>query len=31
MAGHEPDDEYKDLFKLIVMTAPAPIGLGSAH
>lgn len=31
LTGHEPDDEYKDLFKLIVMTAPAPIGLGSAH
>lgn len=30
LTGHEPDDEYKHLFKLIVMTAPAPIGLGGA-
>jgi hemerythrin-like domain-containing protein len=29
LAGHgEPDGEYAPLFKLIVQTAPAPIGLG---
>jgi hemerythrin-like domain-containing protein len=28
LAGHEPDDEYAPLFRKILMTAPAPIGLG---
>jgi hemerythrin-like domain-containing protein len=28
LAGHEPDDVYAPLFKKILMTAPAPIGLG---
>jgi len=28
LAGHEADDVYKPLFRKIVMTAPAPIGLG---
>jgi hemerythrin-like domain-containing protein len=31
LTGHEPDDEYRQLFKLIVMHAPAPIGLGEAR
>jgi hemerythrin-like domain-containing protein len=28
MTGHEADDVFKPLFRKIVMTAPAPIGLG---
>jgi len=28
LAGHEPDEDYRPLFRKIVMTAPAPIGLG---
>jgi hemerythrin-like domain-containing protein len=28
LTGHEPDDAYRPLFKRIVMTAPAPVGLG---
>lgn len=28
LTGHEPSDEYRDLFRRIVMTAPAPIGVG---
>jgi hemerythrin-like domain-containing protein len=28
LTGHPPDDIYRPLFKRIVMTAPAPIGLG---
>ena len=30
LTGHEPDDVYRPLFRKIVMTAPAPIGLGPA-
>ena len=30
LTGHEPDDVYRPLFSRIVMTAPAPIGLGPA-
>ena len=28
LTGHEPQDEYRPLFRKIVMNAPAPIGLG---
>lgn len=28
LTGSPPPDEYKPLFERIVMTAPAPIGLG---
>ena len=28
LTGHPPPDEFKPLFKRIVMTAPAPVGLG---
>jgi hemerythrin-like domain-containing protein len=28
LAGHDPSGEYAPLFKLIVNTAPAPVGLG---
>jgi hemerythrin-like domain-containing protein len=28
LAGHEADEDYKPLFHKIVMSAPAPIGLG---
>lgn len=28
LTGHEPDEDYRPLFHKIVMTAPAPIGLG---
>ena len=28
LTGHEPDEDYRPLFRTIVMTAPAPIGLG---
>ena len=31
LTGHEPADEYRQLFKLIVAHAPAPIGLGEAR
>jgi hemerythrin-like domain-containing protein len=30
LTGHEPEDDYRELFRLIVQTAPAPIGLGGA-
>jgi len=30
LTGHEPSDVYRPLFHRIVMTAPAPIGLGPA-
>jgi hemerythrin-like domain-containing protein len=30
MRGHEPDPEYRDLFRRILNAAPAPIGLGPA-
>jgi hemerythrin-like domain-containing protein len=30
LTGHEPEDEYRELFRLIVQTAPAPIGLGGS-
>jgi hemerythrin-like domain-containing protein len=30
LTGHEPQDEYRELFRRIVNTAPAPIGLGPA-
>jgi len=30
LTGHEPDDPYRPLFSKIVLTAPAPIGLGPA-
>jgi len=30
LTGHEPDDVYRPLFSRIVMSAPAPIGLGPA-
>lgn len=29
MTGHEPSPEYEALFRTIVMSAPAPIGLGN--
>lgn len=28
LTGHEPSDEYRPLFRRILHTAPAPIGLG---
>jgi hemerythrin-like domain-containing protein len=28
LTGHEPADEYRELFHTIVNNAPAPIGLG---
>jgi hemerythrin-like domain-containing protein len=28
LTGHEPGDEYRPLFRKILMSAPAPIGLG---
>jgi len=28
LTGHQPDDEYRELFHTIVNNAPAPIGLG---
>jgi hemerythrin-like domain-containing protein len=31
LTGHEPSDEYRQMFSRIVMQAPAPIGLGPAH
>jgi hypothetical protein len=30
MGGHEPDPEYRSLFRRILNAAPAPIGLGPA-
>ena len=30
LTGHEPDEEFRALFKKILMTLPAPLGLGSA-
>jgi len=30
LTGHQPDDAYRPLFRKILMTAPAPIGLGPA-
>ena len=30
LAGHEPDEEFRALFRKILMTLPAPLGLGSA-
>jgi hemerythrin-like domain-containing protein len=29
LTGHPPDEEFRQLFKLIVTHAPAPIGLGA--
>lgn len=31
LTGHEASEEFKPLFRKIVMNAPAPIGLGSPH
>ena len=31
MGGHEPDPEYRSLFRRILNAAPAPIGLGPAR
>ena len=31
LTGHEPEEGYRPLFRRIVMSAPAPIGLGPAH
>lgn len=31
LTGHEPDEVYRPLFRRIVDTAPAPIGLGPAR
>jgi hemerythrin-like domain-containing protein len=31
LTGHEPEDGYRPLFRRIVMSAPAPIGLGPAN
>ena len=31
LTGHEPDDSYRPLFQKILMSAPAPIGLGPAN
>ena len=31
LTGHEPDDIYRPLFQKILMSAPAPIGLGPAN
>jgi hemerythrin-like domain-containing protein len=30
LVGHEPDEEFRSLFRKILMTLPAPLGLGSA-
>ena len=30
LAGHEPEDDHRDLFRRIVENAPAPVGLGPA-
>mgnify|MGYP001765438553 CR=1 FL=1 len=31
LTGHEPDDDYRDLFSRIVNALPAPLGLGEAR
>lgn len=31
LTGHEAADEYRDLFRMIVQNAPAPIGLGGGR
>lgn len=31
LTGHEPEEGYRPLFRRIVMSAPAPIGLGPAR
>jgi len=31
LTGHEPADEYRPLFNKILMSAPAPVGLGPAR
>ena len=31
LTGHEPADEFRPLFQKILMSAPAPIGLGPAQ
>lgn len=31
LTGHEPEDDYRELFSRIVNAVPAPIGLGPAH
>ncbi len=31
LTGHQASEEFKPLFRKIVMNAPAPIGLGSPH
>jgi hemerythrin-like domain-containing protein len=31
LTGHEPEDEYRALFKRIVNSLPAPLGLGEAR
>ena len=31
LSGHEPDEEYRQLFHTIVNNAPAPIGLGGGR
>ena len=31
LTGHEPEEGYRPLFKKIVNSAPAPIGLGPAQ
>ncbi len=31
LTGHEPSAEFKPLFRKIVMSVPAPIGLGPPH
>jgi hypothetical protein len=28
LTGHDADDVFRPLFRKIVMTAPAPVGLG---
>jgi hemerythrin-like domain-containing protein len=31
LTGHEPDDDYRELFSRIVNALPAPLGLGEAR
>ena len=31
LTGHDPDDEYRPLFRRILEMAPAPVGLGPAR
>ena len=31
LAGHEPEDEFRQLFRRIVSLAPAPLGVGAAR